>query len=240
MSSLSAPLPRPGEPFDFETYQSQLRAQERQYAASVLAPLGVLPPRPHIEHYKRVARERLTLRRKAEPDVKLSLVQDELARENGLPNWPTFSQAVSDRNVRAREFLAALRRKDEAAVLSALESDAGPVVDVALSASEHDLSYLAGVAHSRSKAAASTLCLLGFAFAQSGAPETLAGQLHALQLQYFDFDWWSASTVIGDRRAAAEEDPTREHEVEGFDEALSVLATHEEFDSSDGPFDMDY
>src|SRR5688572_13217256 len=104
MNSVSVPIPGPDEPFDFAAYQEALRAQERRQAASVLAPLGALPPRPNLEHYKRAAKERLKQRREVAPDEKLSLVQDELARENGFSNWPRFARAVSERRARAEDF----------------------------------------------------------------------------------------------------------------------------------------
>lgn len=239
MNSVSIPFANPDEPFDFAAYQEALRAQERQRVASALAPLGVLPPRPDLAHYKRVVKERLRHRREVAPDARLSLVQDELARENGFPNWPRLAHAVSERKVRANEFGFVLGRRDDAAVLSALEFNPAPVVDVALAATYEDLSYLTSVARYRSEAIKETICIVGFALATWGKSEGLATRLEALQLQYFDFDWHSASTVISERRIAAEVDPKHEHEIEGFEEALSVLATFEEIDPTDGPFDMD-
>jgi hypothetical protein len=239
MELLSIPMPDPNKPFDFAAYQEVLRAQERERAASVLASLGTLPPRPHLGFYKRLAQTRHKERQQQVLRVQLSQVQDELARELGFPNWPRFSQAISERRTRAERVAVALAERNDAAVAAALEVDAAAVVDVALSATYEDLWYLTGVARFRSAAASSTMCTVGFAIAQHASPEELAGQLEALQLQYFQFDWMTASTVISDRMSVAAKDQSREHDVAGFEEALSHLANFEEVDTDNGPFDMD-
>lgn len=239
MDPLSIPLPDPKKPFDFVAYQEALRAQERERAASVLASLGTLPPRPHLGFYKRLAQTRHKERQQPGLRVKLCLVQDELARELGFPNWPKFSRAISERHVRAEHLAMALAERNDAAVAAALEVDAAAVVDVALTSTYEDLWYLTGVARYRSAAASLTMCIVAFAIAQHASPEQLAGQLEALQLQYFEFDWVTASTVISDRMAVAAKDPNREQDVAGFEEALSHLANFEEVDTDNGPFDMD-
>lgn len=228
---------QPGQPFDFAGYQAALRAAERERAAGVLAPLGALPPRLNIDHYKEEAKARHKRRRASDPSSMLTRTQDELAREHGFRDWRKFSEAIHERSERAKRFQAAVRDRNDQAVVAALEVDPGAVVDAALRATYEELWYVTNTARAPSDAASRTLRLVGFALAKFGNPRLLASQFHALHFD--DFDWEVASTVLEDRRAAAKADPSRQHEVEGFDEALSVLGTYEDVDSDNGPFDMD-
>jgi hypothetical protein len=228
---------QPGQPFDFAGYQAALRAAERERAAGALAPLGALPPRLNIDHYKEEAKARHKQRRASDRSAMLTRTQDELAREHGFRDWRKFSEAIHSRSERAKMFQAAVRDRNDQAVLATLEADPGAVVDVALRATYEELWYVTNTARVPSEVASNTLRLVGFALAKFGNARSLASQFHALHFD--DFDWEVASTILEDRRAEAAADPSRQHEVEGFEEALSVLATYEDVETDNGPFDMD-
>ena len=75
-----------------------------------------LPPRPSLEWLRKTAKDRLAVRRQADPHARLAEVQLELAREHGFPSWRRLkahieSLSVGQPPLAAADRIAALLRR---------------------------------------------------------------------------------------------------------------------------------